>query len=69
MNRIVECLKYGWQFSRGEIPKAADFDCRFKNWQTVRVPHDYAIEGPFDPQNDKGNLMATADGFPSILEV
>lgn len=67
MERIVQKLKENWQFSRGEIPGASEFDCRYREWKVVRVPHDYAIEGPFDPHNDKGNLMASADGFPAVM--
>jgi len=64
MIRYSEKLKYGWQFSRGEIPGAKDADCRYTGWKTVRVPHDYAVEGPYDPDHDRGNTMVNADGFP-----
>ena len=67
MSRIVQKLRDNWQFSRGEIPGAANFSCRHKAWQSVRVPHDYAIAGPFDPQHDQGNVKANADGFPTSL--
>jgi len=67
MQRIVQKLKDGWQFARGEIPGAACFSCRYKGWETVRVPHDYAIAGPFDSAHDKGNNKPTADGFPASL--
>lgn len=52
MIRYTETLKYDWRFARGDIKNAALQICRFQNWKTVRVPHDYAIEGPFDPIND-----------------
>ena len=68
MARIVQKLKDHWQFSRGEIPEAAELECRHKGWETVRVPHDYAVAGPFDPQHDKGNLLASADGFPATFD-
>jgi len=67
MARITCILKRDWQFARGEIPNAEKDACRYRHWQMVRVPHDYAIAGPFDPQHDKGNLLATADGFPAAL--
>jgi len=38
-----------WRFARGEQPESArrlDFDD--SGWQVVRLPHDWAIAGPFD---------------------
>jgi len=64
MTRYSETLKYGWLFSRGEIPGAKEKKCYFTGWKTVRVPHDYAIEGPYDPNHDRGNTVINADGFP-----
>jgi len=64
MKRYTETLKYDWQFLRGDIKNAELDTCRVKEWETVRVPHDYAIKGPFDPMNDRGNTMVNADGFP-----
>ena len=64
MERYIQRLVYDWKFSRGEIPHAAQTDCNYDGWKTVRVPHDYAIEGPFDPNNDGGNTIVNADGFP-----
>lgn len=39
--RSVETLTDGWLFSRENGP-----------WQTIRVPHDWGIDGPFDPDGD-----------------
>ncbi len=44
-----------WKFSKGIIDEASNIDFDDSNWRTVRVPHDYAIEGPFDEENDKWN--------------
>ena len=52
MTRVVRELKRGWRFIR-EDPKGAEgegFDD--SSWQEVRVPHDWAIAGPFDREND-----------------
>ena len=68
MKRYIEALKYGWQFTRGEIPDAKYDHCRYEGWKTVRVPHDYAIEGPYDPHNDRGNTIVNADGFPATVD-
>lgn len=43
--RTVTTLNDGWQFSKGTAAEA-------KSWQNVRVPHDWAIYGPFDINND-----------------
>lgn len=43
--RSVTTLNEGWQFSKGTEADA-------KEWQQVRVPHDWAIYGPFDRGND-----------------
>lgn len=43
--RSVTTLNDGWQFTKG-----AEADA--KEWQNVRVPHDWAIYGPFDRAND-----------------
>ena len=37
----VETLLTEWEFSRDSL-----------NWTPVTVPHDWAIEGPFDRAND-----------------
>lgn len=43
--RDVTTLNDGWKFSKGSPAEA-------KEWQSVRVPHDWAIYGPFDRAND-----------------
>lgn len=51
--RTVKELDTNWKFQKGSDQDAfaADFDDR--NWQTVSVPHDWAIYGPFDKEVDK----------------
>lgn len=43
--RTVTTLDRGWEFSKGSAAEA-------KEWQQVRIPHDWAIYGPFDRNND-----------------
>lgn len=43
--RTVTELKQGWDFARGEVSDATE-------WQSVTVPHDWAIYGPFDRNHD-----------------
>jgi beta-galactosidase len=54
-------LKYGWTFTRKEIngaPSSIDSD-----WETVTVPHDWAIRGPFDINNDQQRASIIEDGI------
>lgn len=54
-------LEQGWKFSRedGDF-SAAEFDD--SAWQEVRVPHDWAIYGPFDSNND-AQVVAITQNF------
>ncbi|WP_460547720.1 beta-galactosidase GalB [Hymenobacter daeguensis] len=45
-------LTDGWKFSKGEMPEAARPGFDDAKWPTVSVPHDWAISGPFDGNND-----------------
>jgi hypothetical protein len=50
--RAVHELK-SWKFSRADHPAAAQPDFNDADWETVAVPHDWAIYGPFDEEIDK----------------
>lgn len=45
-------LESGWKFSKGDFAAASEINFDDKNWQSVIVPHDWAIYGPFDENND-----------------
>ena len=45
-------LTTNWKFTKGDVPNAAAPDFNDAKWQTVSVPHDWAIYGPFDGHND-----------------
>lgn len=45
-------LENGWRFSKGDFPNAAQISFNDKSWALVTVPHDWAIYGPFDENND-----------------
>ena len=51
-NRQEYLLDKDWKFSKGDVPNAADPAFADAKWQTVTVPHDWAIYGPFDDKND-----------------
>ncbi len=46
-------LKKGWKFLKGISENAFHKDFDDSDWQTVSVPHDWAIYGPFDKEVDK----------------
>ncbi len=45
-------LTTGWKFAKGDPANAASPAFKDSKWQTVSVPHDWAIYGPFDGKND-----------------
>jgi len=50
--RQTTILKYGWRFKRGDFPGMTGADFDDSGWESVRVPHDWAVAGPFDGKND-----------------
>ena len=53
--RQVTTLTDGWEFTLGR-PDAAT------RWQPVRIPHDWAIYGPFDKANDLQRVAVEQNG-------
>lgn len=53
--RTVTTIKEGWEFTKGR-PEAST------SWQKVRVPHDWAIYGPFDRANDLQPVAVEQNG-------
>ncbi len=53
--RSETTLNEGWQFSKGTLAEPT-------GWQTVRVPHDWAIYGPFDRANDLQTVAVVQNG-------
>ncbi|AMR27398.1 beta-galactosidase [Hymenobacter psoromatis] len=51
-SRQETLLKTNWKFTRGEQPNGTRPELNDAQWQTVRIPHDWAITGPFSGQND-----------------
>lgn len=60
--RVVTELAEGWKFSKGKNDRAYHTDFNDKAWQTVRVPHDWAIYGPFDKEIDKQIVAIEQNG-------
>lgn len=62
------CWKKNWKFTRednNEFIKPAFDDSK---WQSVTVPHDWAIYGPFSSQNDKQEVAISQDGQKEAME-
>src|SRR2546423_13330155 len=38
-----------WRFFRGDAPAAEQSGFDDRPWTALRLPHDWAIDGPFDP--------------------
>ncbi len=60
--RTVELLDTGWRFALGAYPDASSPDFDDAQWQTVSVPHDWAISGPFNMNNDLRYTRIIEDG-------
>jgi beta-galactosidase len=58
-------LAENWKFSKGNPAGAEAPDFDDSAWQTVRVPHDWAIAGPFDPAGsaETGKLPWQGEGW------
>ena len=50
--RKVLTLDSGWKFINEGVAGAEDPLLSTENWETVEVPHDWAIKGPFDKDID-----------------
>jgi len=49
--REVIPLNDGWRFAKGEHPEALQPGFNDNQWETVQLPHDWSIFGPFDQQD------------------
>ena len=52
-NRTIIELTDTWKFSQGQSDQAFQIGFDDATWQTVSVPHDWAIYGPFNESIDK----------------
>ena len=52
-SKTAQSFNKGWRFDKGDQASAVtqlDFDD--SDWQSVRLPHDWAITGPFNPDDN-----------------
>ncbi|WP_394352850.1 DUF4982 domain-containing protein [Flavivirga algicola] len=60
--RFVKNLEGHWKFQKGNISDAHQVDFNDRNWETVTVPHDWAIYGPFNKDVDKQTVAIFQNG-------
>lgn len=62
-------LEKDWKFTRnGDTTLYAMPSFNDAAWQTVRVPHDWAVYGPFSIHNDMQDVAITQDGQKEAME-
>ena len=67
-------LEKNWKFTKGDAPEAVQETFDDTQWETVTVPHDWAIYGPFDRSHDLQNVavkqnfetQASVKTFPGV---
>lgn len=59
--RVETTLKNGWEFTKGRPDVTTQ-------WQSVRVPHDWAIYGPFNRANDLQVVAVEQNGETEATE-
>lgn len=60
--RTVKVLESNWKFQKGNFENASQNNFNDSKWETVTVPHDWAIYGPFDKEIDKQNVAIVQNG-------
>lgn len=55
-------LEKNWKFAKGDFPEAVESNFNDSRWETVTVPHDWAIYGPFDRKYDLQEVAITQNG-------
>ena len=66
--RTERLLEKGWKFTREDKTDFVNPQYNDSKCHTVRVPHDWAIYGPFSIHNDMQNTAITQDGQKEAME-
>ncbi len=61
-------LEKNWKFIRTDEPDQKNAGYNDSKWQTVTVPHDWAIYGPFSALNDQQKVAISQDGQKEAME-
>lgn len=57
-----------WKFFKGDIANAPDAAFNDAQWEAVKVPHDWAIYGPFDKEIDKQTVKIVQNNEEQATE-
>ena len=52
--RVITPFDAGWRFTKGDVKDGQAAQTDASSWKEVTLPHDWAIEGPFDEKNPAG---------------
>ncbi|GIJ93807.1 beta-galactosidase [Capnocytophaga stomatis] len=63
-----QTLEKNWKFTREDNKNFSQVAVNDKKWQSVTVPHDWAIYGPFDIENDVQRTAIKQDGQVAPIE-
>ncbi|MFK8299540.1 DUF4982 domain-containing protein [Capnocytophaga canimorsus] len=63
-----QTLEKNWKFTREDNQNFSQISVNDKKWQNVVVPHDWAIYGPFDIENDVQRTAIKQDGQVAPIE-
>ncbi len=63
-----ELLLSGWRFCKGSHEGANQQNFDDSKWQSVTIPHDWAISGPFDKEIDKQVVAIVQNGENEATE-
>lgn len=66
--RQVITLDKEWKFINKEVEGGEHPSLKTKSWESVQVPHDWAIKGPFDRSIDRQIVQVTQDMDEEALE-
>lgn len=66
--RTTQLLDKGWRFTREDNSAFSQRDFNAGAWESVTVPHDWAIYGPFSWQNDMQTVAIAQDGQKEAME-
>lgn len=51
---VSQDFRQNWRFTRGDVDGGERPDFDDSSWESVRLPHDWAIAGPFNPREPSG---------------
>ncbi len=66
--RTMQTFEEGWKFTREDDNRFSEPEFNDKKWQSVSIPHDWAIYGPFSINNDKQEVAIAQDGQKDAME-